>query len=207
MDVAEAYWPAAAKGLHGGRKRPKSPKTIAIEKMRWKKHIAPVLGDRPYADLRRSDIKGYMRGLAVAGALAADSIGSIGGTLSSILAFGVHEDLIESNPATGLTKPLATRTRTRMFSEKALATIWRSLVASSSPRVRGEDRPDLAARLEPATALALRLALLTLCRRNEIAGARGGRSMKAHERGRCHPSALKPAGVMSCRCPTRLWLF
>lgn len=174
QDLADGYWPAAAKGLHGGRKRPKSPKTIAIEKMRWRKHIGPVLGDRLYSDIRRSDIKAYMRELAIAGALAPDSIGSVGGTLSSILAFGVHEDLIETNPATGLTKPLATRTRTRMFSDRALATLWRALLTSSRARVRGEERADLAARLEPVTALALRLALLTLCRRNEIAGALWG---------------------------------
>ena len=49
--------------------------------------------------------------------------------------------------------------------------IWEALVLCSETRVPGEDRPDLAARMEPATALALRLAILTLCRRNEIAGA------------------------------------
>ncbi len=69
-DLAEAYWTAAAKGLHGGRGRPKAASTLGVEKPRYKNHISPKLGKRRFADIKRTDVKVFMRELA-AGGLAA----------------------------------------------------------------------------------------------------------------------------------------
>ena len=171
-ELAEAYWGAAERGLHGGRGRPKTGKTLSVEKSRWGRYLAPGLGDVKFTELRRRDIKAFMRQLAVRHDLSADSLASVGGTLSAILGFAVHEERIDVNPAYGVTRPLALRTRERMFDDAALAKIWKALILASEPRVRGEDRADKHARLEPSTALALRFALLTLCRRSEVAGAR-----------------------------------
>jgi integrase len=171
-ELAEAYWGAAERGLHGGRGRPKTANTLRAEKSRWKRYLADKLGDTKFTELRRRDIKAFMRRLAVEHDLAPDSVASIGRTLSAILSFAVHEERIDANPAHGVTRPLALRTRERMFDDQALAKIWKALVQASEPRVRGEDRSDKHARLEPSTALALRFALLTLCRRSEVAGAR-----------------------------------
>jgi integrase len=171
-ELAEAYWAAAERGLHGGRGRPKTANTLRAEKSRWKRYLVGELGDVKFTELKRRDIKAFMRRLAVGHDLAPDSVASIGRVLSALLAFAVHEERIDANPAHGVTRPLALRSRDRMFDDEALSKIWKALVLASESRVRGEDRPDKHARLEPSTALALRFALLTLCRRGEVAGAR-----------------------------------
>ena len=170
--LAEKYWPAAALGLHGGRGRPKTDVVLKIEKSRWKNHLEPTLGSRPYRELTRKEIKTFMRGFVLKGELAASSIAGIGGTLSSILTYAVEEEWLEVNPCRGVTKPLAPTGRTRLLDDTMLGEVWSRLVQASEQRVPGMDRADLHARLEPSTALALRFALLTLCRRSEAAGAR-----------------------------------
>lgn len=170
-DLAAAYWPAAARGLHGGRRRPKSEIALRGEKSRFRLHIEPKLGSRRFLELTRRDIRVYMRDLAANSGLSPNGVASVGTVLSSILGFAVFEDRMEYNPATGLTRPLALRTRDRMFDAPSLAVISGSLIRSSDRRVLGEDREDLAARLEPETALALRFLILTLTRRAEAAGA------------------------------------
>jgi integrase len=169
--LSEAYWPAAARGLHGGRGRPKRPSTLAAERNRWKLHIGPALGTRKFAELKRSDVRSFMRSLASSGTLAADTVNSVGRTLSAILAFAIHEEQLETNPAAGQTTPLALKSRDRMFDDDSLAAVWGAL---RSPEVGslGSTEPARISRLEPSTALALRFAMLTLCRRGEVAGAR-----------------------------------
>jgi integrase len=171
-ELFEAYQSAGAKGLHGGRGRPKTPKAMTVEESCWRLHIRPKLGERKFADVGRADVKSFMRELAAKGDLSAAYVASIGGVLRAVFAFAVYEERLEINPAVGLTRPLAPKTRDRMFDDEALGTIWAALIAASSARVRGEERPDMGARLEPTTALALRFTLLTLCRRAETAGAR-----------------------------------
>lgn len=170
-ELFEAYQSAGAKGLHGGRGRPKTPKAITVEESCWRLHIRPKLGERKFTEVRRPDIKAFMRELAAKGDLSAAYVAAIGGVLRAVFAFAVHEERLEINPAIGLTRPLAPKTRDRMFDDEALRAIWAALSAASVLRAKGEERPDMGARLERSTALALRFTLLTLCRRAEIAGA------------------------------------
>jgi integrase len=177
-DLWEAYRKAAAKGLHGGRGRPKRASTMAVEKNRWDKHIAPVLGKKRFAEMRRADVRKFMHDLATAGELSADSIASIGTTISSLFAYAVHVERIESNPALGLTRPLATQSRDRRFGDPALALILAALRDARARQVRKaapatENGPlPATSRVERIVAAALEFALLTLCRRTEAAEAR-----------------------------------
>lgn len=171
-ELADAYWKAAAKGLHGGRHRPKRDRTIINEKSLWKSHILRKLGDRRFEELKRPDIKDFMRELATEGELRPASVASVGGVLSNILAFAVHEDRLEANPALGLTRPLGWESRSRLFNDQALVKLLGALSEASAIRLDGEQREDLAARMGPTMALALRLLVLTLTRRTEAAGAR-----------------------------------
>lgn len=173
-DLAEAYFPAAAAGLHGGRKRPKKDRTVKAERSIFERYIKPKLGERRYTEIRRSDVKGLMNGLAVTGELAPSSLAKIGETLSAIFGLAVHEDRLEHNPVRGLAHPLSLKdsSRERRFDDDALAEIWRVLTIHSVVRVEGEDRDDEISRLAPQTCLATRFALLTLCRRAEACGAR-----------------------------------
>jgi integrase len=168
-DLARGYWPAAARGLHGGRRRPLRPETIERQKALWARHIKPVLGSRRYKDLRRADIRAFMQGFVVEGRLSASSIASIGDVLRALYAYALHEDLVEANPALGLTRPLAPQSRARLFDEDALRQILAALVDASHA---DDGRSDPHARMVPIMALALRFTILTLCRRSEIAGAK-----------------------------------
>ncbi len=56
-ELAEAYFTAAAKGLHGGRGRPKRPLTLKIERNRFDRHLAPLLGARRFSEIKRADVK------------------------------------------------------------------------------------------------------------------------------------------------------
>ena len=167
-ELAEAYFKAAEKGLHKESGRPKRPSTIGVEKTRWERHIRPKLGERRFRELKRADVKAFMRALATDSGLSPDTIASVGATLSGIFAFAVHEEHLEANPATGLTRPLALQSRDRLFDEDALAKLWRALDAARASA--GDGEPEIA--LEAAIPLALKFAMLTLARRAEVAGAR-----------------------------------
>lgn len=170
QDLAEAYWRAAEKGLHGGRRRPKAKGSIEDERSRFRLHIGPKLGRRRFADLKRADIKAYMRELATESGLSPASVATVGQILQGILGFAVHEDWLEANPALGLTRPLAWSSRDRMFSDESIAVIWKSL--STSAQRRPGEPFTLEAALAPSTALALQFMILTLSRRSEALGAR-----------------------------------
>jgi len=105
-ELAEAYWGAAEGGLHGGRGRPKTANTLHSEKSRWRRYLADRLGEVKFTELRRRDIKAFMRGLAVEHDLAPDSVASIGRVLSAILAVAVHEERVDANPARGVRQPV-----------------------------------------------------------------------------------------------------
>ena len=170
-ELAEAYWKAAEKGLHGGRKRPKRASTIKTERLWWKNHGQKKLGSRRFEELRRADIKIFMRELATDSGLSAASVASVGAIIQAVLGFAVHEDRLDANPAIGLARPLALTSRERLFSDDALATIWRAAMEAST-REPGQDREDKHARLGPEMGLAIRLLMLTLTRRTEVGAAR-----------------------------------
>lgn len=171
-ELAEAYWRAAAVGLHGGRRRPKRASTIEGERQTWKNHVRSGLGKRAFTEIKRADIKAFMRALVTEGGLAAASVASIGGLLHAVFAFAVLEERLDGNPVAGLARPLALTSRERMFDDEALTTLWGAAEAACRPRHAGEKTAGVHARLDPVMGLAIRLLMLTLTRRNEIAGAR-----------------------------------
>lgn len=171
-ELAESYWKAATKGLHGGRKRPKRASTIANERALWRNHIQAKLGSRRFEELRRADIKVFMRELATDSGLAPASVASVGAVVQAVLRFAVDEERLESNPAIGLARPLALTARERLFSDDALAVIWRATSNASLRMVNGVLPVDIYARMVPEMGLAIRLLMLTLTRRSEVAGAR-----------------------------------
>lgn len=169
-ELAEAYWDAAKVGLHGGRKRPKREVTLANERQLWRNHIQKPLGGRLFTAIRRADVKVFMRGLVNSG-LSASSVASVGGVLQAVLGFAVLEERLDSNPAAGLARPLALTSRERMFNDEALWGIWTAAEQASEARQPGEKTAGVHARLEPPMGLAIQLLMLTLTRRNEVAGA------------------------------------
>ena len=76
-ELADAYFQAATKGLHGGKGRPKRASTLAVERTRFTLHIGPRIGLRRFRKIARADIKAFMRELAAGGNLAADTVASV----------------------------------------------------------------------------------------------------------------------------------
>ncbi|MNS45832.1 Prophage CP4-57 integrase [compost metagenome] len=168
-ELAEAYWRAASKGLHGGRRRPKQARTIESERSLFRRYIKPALGDMRFAAIRRTDIRIFMRDLAANSGLAPASLASVGGVLLGVLGFAVYEDRLEANPAYGLTRPLALMPRERMFDDEALRILWNEASLASLPRTPGEKTAGKHARLDAPTGLAIQFLMTTLTRRSEAA--------------------------------------
>lgn len=171
-EVAQTYWAAAELGLHGGRRRPKRPRTIANERHLWKRHISSSLGTTEPRNLKRAEVKTFMRSLVTERRLSAASAASIGGLLHSVMAFCVQEEMVDANPVVGLARPLGLVSRDRMLDDAGLRLVWDIARDGVQPRPPGYLNIGLAARPEPVMALAIQLLMLTLTRRNEVAGAR-----------------------------------
>lgn len=168
-ELADAYWAAAARGLHGGRRRPKREATIQTEKSWWRTHVETKLGHRRYQNLRRTDIRLFMKALVMESRLAPASIAAVGALIQSILQYAVLEEKIDANPAAGLARPLALTSRDRLFSDNAMATIWKTAGTAATER---DPTRSPRAQLSPEMGLAIQFLILTLTRRAETAGAR-----------------------------------
>ena len=224
-DLASDYFRAAEKGLHGGRNRPKRPSTLRSERTRFEKQIKPHIGSRRFSEITRSDVKQFMRTLATQGNLSPDYIASVGRTLSSIFSFAVHEERLENNPATGLTKPLETVSRERMFDEDALHKLWAALTRplpvglkrhprKPSDRATGCNTDEQWPPVDPTLSLALQFALLTLTRRQDVAGASWTEiDLKSktwtipsarHKSRKPHVVPLTPAAIDVLQCAAKL---
>lgn len=171
-ELAEAYWAAAALGLHGGRRRPKRAVTIANERHLWKRHITVPLGTTTPTGLKRATVKTFVRSLITEKGLSAASVASIAGLLHGVMAFAVQEEKIEANPVSGLARPLALVSRDRLLDDAGLQLVWTLAAEAVLPRAPGATNLGLEARPEPVIALAIQLLMLTLTRRTEVAGAR-----------------------------------
>lgn len=110
------------------------PGTASREDAIWRVHIAPALGDRPLAGLRRSDIAGRVTGLSGAG-LAPSTVTRCLGVLKACLSAAVDDGLLAASPAAGLPAPRVDRPERRFLSTGELAAIeaamdphWRLVV-------------------------------------------------------------------------------
>src|SRR5262249_32749089 len=85
------------------------------------KHALPVLGVSPARSISRSEIKSIISKIG-----APYTANSTLAALSAIFSFGVREELIEANPARGISKN-PTRSRARVLSDSELPLIWIAL--------------------------------------------------------------------------------
>jgi integrase len=171
-DVFDEYVAAARIGLHGGRKKPKKERTLASETGLYNGHVKPKLGERKALEISRTDIRVFMTNLASKSGLSAPSVARIGEILSSVFGFLVHTDRREDNPVARLAHPLSLKgtSRDRRFSDNSLKKLWTTLCAVDNAATG--PAKDEVSQLAVETSLSLRFAVLTLCRRGEVAGAR-----------------------------------
>lgn len=83
----------------------KKPDSVGRDEKIYQQHIAPILGERPFVSITRTDIDAWVSRMAAGGA-AASAIGNRHGVLHSIMSYGTREmSLRVDNPCIGTALP------------------------------------------------------------------------------------------------------
>lgn len=83
------------------------PTTAAYVETMLRRHIYPVLGDRPTASIRRSHVRAWVKGLTAA--LAPSTVGTVHGVVAGIVKAAVRDRRIAGSPCEGTRLPRAAR--------------------------------------------------------------------------------------------------
>ncbi|MDX0531501.1 tyrosine-type recombinase/integrase [Sinorhizobium medicae] len=159
--LADAYFADAALGLHraSAKPKPKRKSTMDEEKRVYEKLVKPKFGEMPVADITRREIMDFVSKQT----RTAKSTGRhCRNLLRQLLAYGVHKELIDHNPAHGIAV-VNSEPRERLLSDAEIRSIWESCARPG--RVEGLTMTE-------DMGLALRMALVTLQRGSEVVGMR-----------------------------------
>ena len=156
-DLIEGYFEAAEKGRHRPNARPKRNCTLAHERDYFIRLIRPRFGKRPVSELTRAEVQRFLDEIGVRSLATARHCRAI---IRQAFNYAIRAEAIDKNPAQ-LTEVARGKSRERVLSDEELNAIWKVLEAPG--KVVGLD-------LAPRTALALKLALLTLQRGGEVVG-------------------------------------
>src|SRR6516164_9826815 len=152
----------------------KKPTTLKSDRGRIKNHIVPLLGGLRIDRITRTDVERMLRDVTAGrtaapvpqqphrGKLAQGGRGTAGqavAVLGAVMSFAVARGLRDDNPVRGVKKPPARRME-RFLSEAEIARLGEALTAEAE--TTGDPYPTAA----------IRLLLLTGCRRSEILGLR-----------------------------------
>ncbi len=149
----------------------KKPTTLATDRGRIKRHIIPLLGRKKVKDLTRADIQRFMQDVAAGKTACDEKTASRGraiveggkgtatrtvGLLGGILTFAVERGICPTNPVHGV-KRYRDRKGERFLSARELAALGLGLAVMEET-----------ATISPIMANAVRLLLLTGCRKTEV---------------------------------------
>jgi integrase len=135
--------------------RHKRPRSAEEDRRNLAVHILPKWGRRDYRSIKRADIIELIESIVSAGKHAAGN--RVHSLISKIFSFAVDAELLDANPATRLKKRGVENVGRRVLDDAEIRQFWRGIILKPVSRSVG---------------LALRLALLTATRANELAGAR-----------------------------------
>ena len=135
----------------GGKHGAANLKSNTTIRQQLERHAIPRFGDRPIADIQKSEVKDLLRELVAARTpVAANRLLSY---LKRVFHWAVEADKITSSPIADLAKPADEVSRDRVLTEGELAEVW-----------------NACGKLSPANGGAIKLMLLTGARRNEVGG-------------------------------------
>jgi integrase len=152
----------------------KKPATLKADKGRINNHILPLLGRQRIDQITRTDVERLVRDVtagrtavpmpkeAIRGRVAKGGRGTAAqalAVLGAVMSFAVARGLRDDNPVRGVKKPQI-RKMERFLSEAEIARLGEALEA------------EIAATGDPYPSAAIRLLLLTGCRRSEVLGLR-----------------------------------
>ena len=144
-NVVESY--LADTGRNGGA----NMRSKKLVEQRIENYAMPKFGDRPIADIRRSEVKDLLREIVADGKPVAAN--RLLGNLKLVWKWAVEADKLEISPIADLDKPADETSRDRVLTDAELADIWHG--AGNLSKVHGA---------------AIKAMLLTGARRNEAAG-------------------------------------
>jgi integrase len=135
--------------------RHKRPRSAEEDRRNLKVHVLPKWGKRDFRTIRRADVIELIESIVSAGKHAAAN--RVHSLISKIFNFAIVDaDLLEANPAARLRRRGVENAGRRVLADDEIRMFWRGIVLKPVSRPVG---------------LALRLALLTAARANEVAGA------------------------------------
>ncbi len=167
-DLAEAYFAAT----EAGSWRPKRASSLANERAVYGVHIKKPLGGLRVESVTRRTVKDVLAGMLAKGvtsqAVKAQAI------VRQVLAYGVAEERIGSNPIADLAPVAPAKPRARIYTDAELRAIWRGVERPGTLALPAEvaagRRDGARVFVGPAMKHAIWLAMLLLQRRTEILG-------------------------------------
>lgn len=170
-DLGTAYFLACENGEWKPRGKKKRASTLAEERAVWRRHVKPTLDSLAIEDVTVATIKKPLRALVAAGhGTTANRVRSL---IRQALNFAIHEGRIDRNPVDKIEALGTEQARERVLSDAELKAIWSALINPTDLRRPVEGEPDgKRVYVGAPVSIALRLLLLTLTRRAEVAGMR-----------------------------------
>ncbi len=134
----------------------KRPRSAHEDELNLKRDVRPAWGKRKARDIRRRDIVALLDVIMARG--AGVQANRTLATVRKMFAWALEREIVEFNPAAGISKPAGEQPKERALSLDEIKTVWQAMDAAS-------DVPG-------GVIKALKLVLLTGCRPGEIVGER-----------------------------------
>lgn len=169
-DLSVAYFEATERGEWKPRGKRKRASTIAGEKWLWTKHIEPVLGSHRLEDVTPAAIKVLLRALTTKG--QDTSSNRVRAQIRQMFNYAILEaEAVAANPIARVPAMGDESPRERVLRDAEIGAIWRALddptVLTCAKSARRKNQRVYVSR---SVGIAIKLLLLTLQRRHEVAG-------------------------------------
>ena len=169
-DLKEAYFAACETGEWQPRRKKKRDSTLNEEKGLWRRHVAVVLDDLRVEEVSKDVVRKLLRSLVAKGhGITSNRVRAL---VRQVLNFAIAEERIELNPVDKVAAMAQEKPRERKLSDDELRSVWAALTLRKELSKPGPDGKPLKVSISEAMSIALKLSLLTLARRSEIAGMR-----------------------------------
>jgi integrase len=171
-DLWEAYSAACLAGRWRARGKAKRASTMRVEESLWSTVIEPPLGALRVEEVASATVRSMLAAIADSGrGVTANRARAV---VRQIFNYAVAQGRVATNPVAGVAAPVAERPRERVLVRSEIKKVWSVLSAPHGLTRPGATTgaPPVAVGIAFGTALALKLSLLTLARRAEVAGMR-----------------------------------
>ncbi|MGA0601776.1 tyrosine-type recombinase/integrase [Caulobacter sp. KR2-114] len=170
-DLAQAYFRACERGEYRPRKRKKRQSSLDHERAVYDRYLKDSVGRWRLEKVTKATFRNFIRGLIDAGATTrANRAHAIA---RQMLNFAVdHEERLPANPIAKLAMLVPEAARKRVYNDQELARLWQGITSPEGLRLPAERRRNRGDKVYvgPAMKIALKLTLMLMVRRSEVAG-------------------------------------